>query len=278
MPSFHCHPCDRPVRTRSVIAFVLACAALGLPARASAQAPMPGGLSGAWVEANVFAQDVTNGFGDWSGLYVRGVRPSAKNTFTVDALRLNAFGQSGLLIGAAHRHDWNSSFFHVLGANVGSGVPILPDYRLDGLLGVRFGDRKQWQATGGASYVQSVFELSDVAATASLAWYAPRALVLELAGRYNVSRPGNITSYRITRSVTYTPSPRRSFSLRQIDGTEGWQIIDVSRTLQKFRSDDWGVAWREKLGDHWALSLQGDRYHNPFYTRVGATIGAAYYF
>ena len=278
MPSLLRHSPLRPVRMRRLVALAIGWSVLLLPLRTSAQAPMPGGIAGSWVEANVFGQGVTNNFGDWAGVYVRGVRPSPKNTFTVDALRLNAFGQSGLLIGAAHRHDWNSAVFHVLGANIGSGVPILPDYRVDGLLGLRFGNRKQWQATGGASYVQSVIELSDIAATASLAWYAPRALVLELAGRYNVSRPGNITSYRITRSVTYTPAPRRSFSLRQIDGTEGWQIIDVGRTLQKFRSDDWGLAWREKLGDHWALSLQGDRYANPFYTRLGVTVGAAYYF
>ncbi|MEN9509478.1 MAG: hypothetical protein RLZZ621_2041 [Gemmatimonadota bacterium] len=239
---------------------------------------MPGGIAGSWVEANVFAQGVTNGFGDWSGLYVRGVRPTPKNTFTVDALRLQAFNQTGLLIGAAHRHDWNSTFFHVLGANVGSGVPILPDYRVDGLLGVRLGGRKQWQATGGASYVKSVTELSDIAGTASLAWYAPKALVLEVAGRYNISRPGNIESYRLIQSATYTPSPRRSFSIRQIQGTEGWQIISAERTLQKFSSGDWGLAWREKLGAHWALSLQGDRYTNPFYSRTGVTIGAAYYF
>lgn len=263
---------------RHRIAVAVGCAVLALPARVAGQAPMPGGLTGSWVEGNVFAQRVTNGFGDWSGVYMRGVRPSPKNTFTVDALRLQAFNQTGLLIGAAHRHDWNNTFFHVLGANLGSGVPILPDYRVDGLLGVRFGGRKEWQATGGASYVQSVTELSDVAATASLAWYAPKAIVLEVAGRYNISRPGNIESYRIIRSATYTPVPRRSFSVRQIQGTEGWQIISAAKTLQQFRSDDWGIAWREKLGAHWALSLQGDRYLNPFYSRIGVTVGAAYYF
>lgn len=268
----------RSARTRAVLAAALGSALATVPVGVAAQAPMPGGIAGAWVEANVFGQGVTNDFGDWAGLYVRGVRPTPKNTFTVDALRLQAFNQTGLLIGAAHRYDWNATFFHVLGANVGSGVPILPDYRVDGLLGVRFGGRKQWQATGGASYVKAVTELSDIAGTASLAWYAPKALVLEVAGRYNISRPGNIESYRVINSITYTPAPRRSFSLRQIQGTEGWQIISIERTLQRFRSNDWGLAWREKLGAHWALSLQGDRYTNPFYSRTGVTVGAAYYF
>ncbi|WP_373062395.1 YaiO family outer membrane beta-barrel protein [Gemmatimonas sp.] len=242
-----------------------------------AQAPLAGGLPGAWIEANTFRQGVSNDFGDWSGVYLRGVKPGARDTYYAEVLALEAFGERGVQGGLTHRHDWSTRFFHTLGATVGSGASILPQGRVDGALGVRFGDRKQWQATAGASYVKSVTELYDVAGTSSLAWYAPRALLLETGVRYNISRPGSIRSHRLFGVAVLTPSPRRSFSVRAIGGTEGWQIVSSTTTLQRFASQEYSLSWREKVSGPWALTMQGDVYRNPFYVRSGVTIGVARY-
>lgn len=242
-----------------------------------AQAPMAGGLPGTWVEVNGFGQRVTNGFGDWSGGYARVVRPSARNTVYGEALWLRAFGSQGVQVGAAHRHDWSDRFFQVVGVNLGDGAPILPRFRSDAQLGMRLGDRRQWQVTGGGSYVKSPFALSDLAAVGSIAWFAPRALLLEIGGRFNTSRPGNIQSHRLHGVAIITPSPRRSFSARLVGGSEGWQILSAQTTLQRFHSTELALAWREKVSARWAVSLQGDRYANPFYTRTGVTLGVSRY-
>lgn len=247
------------------------------PTVAQAQAPLAGGLPGSWVEANVFAQRVSNNFGDWSGVYLRGVRTTPTNTLYSEVLALDAFNERGVQVGITNRHDWNSRWFGVLGANLGNGTPILPRGRVDGVLGLRWGSRRQWQATGGGSYVKSVTDLYDVAGTASLAWYAPKALLLETGVRLNTSNPGDIQSHRVFGVAVLTPSPKRSLSLRAIGGTEGWQIVSASTTLIRFSSSEYSMAWREKLTTRWALSVQGDSYRNPFYTRTGVTIGAARY-
>jgi YaiO family outer membrane protein len=243
----------------------------------AAQAPLAGGLPGSWVEANAFAQAVSNGFGDWSGLYVRGVQAGKTRTLYGEVLALDAFKSHGLQVGATVRQDWNTRLFAVLGAIVGDGAPILPKGRVDGVLGVRFGARREWQLTGGGSYVKSTTALYDRAATASLAWYAPKALLLETGVRLNSSNPGDIQSHRVFGVAVLTPSPRRSLSLRAIGGTEGWQIVSAATTLRKFSSEEFSLAWREKLSRHWALSAQGDAYRNPFYTRRGVTLGVARY-
>ncbi|MBL0170711.1 MAG: YaiO family outer membrane beta-barrel protein [Gemmatimonadaceae bacterium] len=243
----------------------------------SAQAPLAGGLPGRWIEANALAQRVSNGYGNWQGLYVRGVRPSARDTWYVDALALHAFGENGLQVGATHRHDWNGRVFQMLGASVGSGASIMPRGRVDGALGVRLGAQRRWQATGGVSYVKSVTELSDLAGIASLAWYAPHAVMIEVGGRYNSSRPGNIKSHRLSTTAAWTPSPKRTFSVRGIGGSEGWQVVRTGTTLTRFQSQEGALAWREKVTDDWALSIQGDWYHNPYYTRSGVTLGVARY-
>lgn len=262
---------DRAAAIAAILSVVVTGEAYG-------QSPLAGGFTGAWIEANAFYQAVTNSYGDWSGAYVRGVRPLARDTWYVDALALRAFGESGYQVGVAERHDWSSRFFQLLGANIGSGAAILPRARVDGSLGVRFGTLRKWQATGGVSYVKSVTALNDVAAIASVAWYAPHAVMLETNVRYNVSRPGDIRSTRVGGSATWTPSAVRTFSARVIGGSEGWQLVRTGvAPLTRFQSQELALAWREKVAGSVALSIQGDLYHNPSYTRSGVSIGVARY-
>lgn len=251
--------------------------ALAVAVRAGAQAPLAGGLPGRWVEANVMRQAVTNDFGDWSAAYARMVLPGARDTWYAEALALEAFRERGVQVGGAHRHDWSDRWFHVLGANVGSGAAILPRGRVDGLIGRRWGEQRRWQTTTGLSYVKSVTELYDIAGTGSIAWYAPGAVLLETGVRYNVSRPGDIRSHRLFGVGIWTPTPTRTFSVRAIGGTEGWQVVRTGTTLTRFSSQEYSLAWREKVVGPWALSVQGDHYDNPFYTRSGVTVGVARY-
>ncbi|MDQ8172698.1 MAG: YaiO family outer membrane beta-barrel protein [Gemmatimonadota bacterium] len=251
--------------------------AVGIPLALSAQAPMAGGFPGRSIEANALAQSVTNGYGDWSGVYVRAVQPGTRDTWYVDALALRAFGERGLQVGTTQRHDWTSRIFQMIGANVGSGAAIMPRGRVDGAVGLRLGATKAWQTTVGLSYVKSVTELSDMAGVASLAWYTPRAIVIDVGVRYNISRPGNVRSHRFTNTTMWTPSARRSFSLRLGGGTEGWQVIRTGTTLRQFHSQDAALSWREKVTTSLALSLQADWYQNPFYARSGVTLGVARY-
>lgn len=262
--------------SRALVAVVFGTIA-GATSQAAAQAPLAGGLPGGWVEVNAFRQSVTNGYGDWTGGYARVVLPSARNTWYADVLAMDAFGERGGQVGVTQRHEWSDRIFQMIGANVGNGASILPRARVDGALGVRLGAQRRVQATGGMSYVKSTTALYDVAGIASLAWYAPHNLLLEAGGRYNVSRPGDIQSHRLSLTSIWTPSPRRSFSFRGIGGSEGWQVISANTTLTRFHSRELSLAWREKVAGPWALSVQGDWYDNPFYTRSGVTIGVARY-
>lgn len=252
-------------------------AALLLTRTASAQAPLAGGFPGRRIEANALYQPVTNDYGDWQGGYVRAVMPGVRDTWYADALALSAFGERGVQVGAAQRHDWSPRFFQFLGASIGSGAAIMPRVRADASLGARWGAARRLQTTAGLSYVRSVTELYDVAALASVAWYAPGGLMLESGVRYNVSRPGDIRSQRVFASSAWTPSPRRTISARVFTGSEGWQTVRTGATLTRFNSQEYALAWREKVLGPVAISVQGDLYRNPFYTRSGITLGVARY-
>lgn len=265
----------RGATMRAVCASSLA--AIVLAQTAGAQAPLAGGFPGRWIEANALYQPVTNDYGDWQGGYVRAVVPTARDTWYADALALSAFGERGMQVGVAQRHDWSPRFFQFVGASVGSGAAIMPRVRADASLGARWGAARSVQTTAGLSYVRSVTELYDVAALASVAWYAPRGLMLETGVRYNMSRPGDIRSQRVFASSSWTPSPRRTISARVFTGSEGWQTVRTGATLTRFNSQEYALAWREKVFGPVAISVQGDLYRNPFYTRSGITLGVARY-
>jgi YaiO family outer membrane protein len=258
---------------------VLGVAALymGVPARGAAQAPLAGGLAGGWIEANALHQRVSHGYGDWTGSYLRAVRPTARDTWYADVLALDAFRERGVQGGITQRHDWSSRVFQFVGASAGSGASIMPRARVDGTLGLRWGARRQLQTTAGLSYVKSVTTLSDVAAVASVAWYAPHGLMLETGVRMNRSRPGNIRSQRVLGSMSWTPTPRGSLSARVLAGSEGWQTVRSGTLLTRFQSQEFALAWRQRVHGPLAVSMQGDYYHNPFYTRAGVTLGVARY-
>lgn len=261
--------------TLRVIGSVAASTAFVLPLYA--QAPLAGGLVGRTVEVQALHQPVTNNYGDWSGVYGRVIFPTARQTLFLDALVLRGFRERGVQAGVAHRFDWSPRWFHLWGVNAGDGSPLFPRYRTDGLVGRRWGASGSLQTVAGASYVQSVTELSDVALLGGITWYAPRGLVLESGIRYNTSRPGNIRSHRLHGIAMYTPNTRRSFSTRVIGGTEGWQLVGAGATLARFASQEVALAWRERLGNSTAINLQLDAYRNPFYTRSGVTFGVARY-
>ena len=257
--------------------FVVAVTALAiaLPALARAQAPLSGGLAGRTVELHALHQPVTNNFGDWSGAYARVILPTERQTLFIDALGVRGFGEQGMQGGVAHRFDWSDRWFHMLGATAGDGSPLFPRYRTDGLIGRRWGVSRTLQTIAGASYVQSVTTLSDVALIGAITWYAPRGVILESGLRLNNSRPGDIQSHRIHGIAMYTPNARRSFSARIIAGTEGWQLVGAS-TFTRFSSQELAFAWRERVGAS-AINVQLDHYSNPHYRRAGVTLGVARY-
>lgn len=248
-----------------------------IPASSSAQAPLAGGLIGRTVELHAFHQTVTNNYGDWDGIYGRVIYPGERQTLFVDGLALRGFRERGVQAGVTHRFDWSNAWFQMIGVNAGDGAPLFPRYRADASIGRRWGSSHNLQTTAGASYVQSVTTLSDVAVLGALTWYAPGGFVLESGVRYNTSRPGRIKSHRIHALAMYTPNSRRSFGMRMLAGSEGWQIVSDETTLTQFSSQEAALSWRERIGDTFALNLQADLYTNPFYTRSGVTLGVARY-
>ena len=72
----------------------------------------------------------------------------------------------------------------------------------------------------------------------------------------------------------------RGFGERGVQGGVAHRLAwsdNVGTTLTRFASQELALAWRERIGTSRALNVQFDRYSNPYYTRMGVTLGVAQY-
>ena len=250
-----------------VLASVRLCvfASLFAPVRLCAQASS--------IEAGAFYQHVTNDFGDWKGGYARAVLAGARNVWYLDARAQEAFRDRGVYGSLANVHTFSSRLYTQVSIGGGSGDFVLPDLRLDVALSVKLGAARSVILTTGGTLVDAKSGFRDQALFGSLTWYAGSALLLEAGTRLNWSQPGQVGSARGFGALTAGRSGGTMLTLRGSAGSEGYQLTGADQTLRKFNSQEAGVSLRQWLGRSVGLVLGGDWYHNPFYTRAGASLG-----
>ena len=236
----------------------------------AAQSPPPGG---SWIEAGGFYQHVTNDFGDWRGGYARAVLAGARNVWYLEAKGQRAFRDDGFYGSVANVHTWSSRFYTQLGVGAGSGKYVLPALREDLSLNFKLGRARAVILTVGETYVNSQLVYEDRSFFGSLSWYASGDVLLEAGGRVNWSDPGGVRTGRGTGALVLGLSGRTQVTLRGGAGSEGYQLVGAATALRRFQSQEASVIVRHGHGRGWGLSLEGDWYHNPFYTRTGGQLG-----
>ena len=241
--------------------------AQALPARAQQPAPA------SWVEAGGFYHRVTHDYGDWKGGYARAVLTTARDVWYLDARAQEAFRDRGVSGALSNVHSFSSRVLTQLGIAAGTGKYVLPELRLDAALSLKLGRARALLLTAGGTYVRSKSVYRDQALFGSLTWYARPGVVAELGGRLNWSDPGAVRSERIHGALTLGQTGRAQLTLRGSAGSEGYQLVSTPAALQDFTSQEAALLWRQWLSRRVGTVLGGEWYHNPFYTRAGASFG-----
>ena len=253
------------------LALALAIGVAAAPLAAQAQPPAPPGSS--WIEAGGYYHHVTGPFGDWRGGYARGVFAGARDVWYLDARAQRAFNDDGVYGSIANVHTWTSRFYMQLGVGAGTGRYVLPALREDLSLNFKLGRARSVILTVGETYVDSHLIYEDKAFFGSLSWYAGGTVLVEAGGRVNWSNPGSVRSGRGSGALTLGRFGGSQVTLRGGAGTEGYQLIGLGTPLRMFSSQEASGALRQWLSGGWGMVLQGDWYHNPFYTRTGGQLG-----
>jgi YaiO family outer membrane protein len=257
-------------RGRAGRSAVLSLALLTAARSAQAQAAP---VAASFVELTGFYHRVTHDFGDWHGASARGALSGAHDTWYLEARGQEAFRDRGFYGSLSNVHSFSSRFFTQVGGGAGSGSFALPNYRLDASVGLKLGARHSLVLTGGGTYVRSTSVYRDKALSARLGWYARPELLLELGGRINWSNPGAVRTERVSGLLLAGRAGATLLSLSGGAGTEGYQLVGAAQALQRFRSQEAVVSWRQWVWPRFGFQLGGEWYHNRYYTRSGATLG-----
>jgi YaiO family outer membrane protein len=226
-----------------------------------------------FVEAGGSYRQLTNGFGDWSGGYARGVLATGKNIWNAEVNGQHEFGDGGVYMAAGDTYNFNSDWYTSLTLGTSAGGFFWPRFRADAFANRKWGARKQLITTLGYGYYASKDVHRDQSVFIGTTYYLQGPWIVEDGVRFNVSNPGVVFSPAGFVAITEGRNKHHYVTANVGFGQEAYQIVGPSTVLTRFPSQNVTITWRQWMGKNWGFNLVGDFYHSPFYERGGGSFG-----
>jgi YaiO family outer membrane protein len=246
------------------------------PQTAGTDAPLPSvpekNLTN-FVEVGGSYRQLTNGFGDWSGGYARGVFATGKNIWNAEVNGQHEFGDGGVYLAAGDTYNFSSDWYASLTLGSSVGGFFWPRFRADAFLNRKWNARKQFITTLGYGYYASKDVHRDQSVFIGTVYYFGGPWIVEDGVRFNVSNPGPVFSPAGFVAVTEGRNKHHYVTVNAGFGQEGYQIVGPTTVLTRFPSQTMTITWRQWTGKSWGFNLVGDYYHSPFYERGGGSFG-----
>jgi YaiO family outer membrane protein len=219
-------------------------------------------------------QRLSGGFGDWSGLTLRGTwRARPDDLLAAELSSLRRFGAGGTYASVGDTHTFNPDWYGSLSVGAGDGAFYLPRYRVDATLNRKLLASRQLVGTFGAGYYRAPDGHTDRSLLLGATYYFNAPWIVEGGVRFNHSDPGAVQTSQQYVAVTAGRPQADLFTLRHAWGGEGYLATAANSQLVNFRSRETSVGWQHRLGPHHGVSLGAVHYSNPLYRRTGLAVG-----
>lgn len=222
------------------------------------------------VTVGIDHQRLTDGFGEWNGIYVRGSewrRPETVVNYEVTAAE--RFGDSGQFASLGVQHTLSPEWYVTASAGAGASDFIFPEWTADASVSRKWLRDGSLVTTLGVGATRATDGHRDARGLASVAWYAPGDWVFEAGWRPNHSNPGGIRSDSGFAAATWGREGQQYWILRQDVGREAYQLIGDQAALVDFPSRGTSLTWRRWWGPRCGTHVQVEHYRNPNYERNG---------
>jgi YaiO family outer membrane protein len=236
-------------------------------------APAPDKILTNFVEAGGSYRQLTNGYGDWSGGYARGVLAAGNNIWNAEINGQHEFNDGGVYLTAGDTFNFNSDWYASLTLGSSIGGFFWPRFRADSFLNRKWSARKQFITTLGYGYYASKDVHRDQSVFAGTTFYFNGPWILEDGVRFTVSNPGAVFSPAGFVAVTQGRNKHHYVTLNAGFGQEAYQLVGPTTVLTRFPSQNMTITWRQWMGKKWGFNLVADYYHSPFYERGGGSFG-----
>jgi len=226
-----------------------------------------------FVEAGGSYRQLTNGFGDWSGGYARGVYSEGKNIWSGEINGQHEFGDGGVYLAAGDTYNINPDWYASLTLGSSVGGFFWPRFRADAFLNRKWLSRKQLITTLGYGYYAAKDVHRDQSVFIGTTYYFTKPWILDDGVRFNVSNPGAVFSPSGFAALTQGTNKHHYITLNAEFGEEAYQLVGPAAVLSRFNSQSLTITWRQWTGKNWGFDLIADYYHSPFYERGGGSFG-----
>jgi YaiO family outer membrane protein len=226
-----------------------------------------------FIEAGGSYRQLSNGFGDWSGGYARGVFAEGNNIWSGEINGQHEFGDGGVYLAAGDTYKFNPDWYVSLALGTSVGGFFWPRFRADAFVNHKLLPRKNLIVTLGYGYYASKDVHRDQSLYFGTTYYFQKPWIIEDGIRFNISNPGVVFSPAGFVAVTEGTNKQHYVTVNAGFGEEAYQIVGPSTVLNRFESQNLTITWRQWTGKNWGFNFVADYYHSPFYQRGGGSFG-----
>lgn len=225
------------------------------------------------VELNVNAQNLTNGFGQWRDVTLRGTVALPSHVLQAELSAQDRFNQRGTYLGISDTYSINDDWYASLALGAGDGAFYLPRYRVDAAIYRKWLPDRSLVTSVGAGYYSAPDGHSDNSISLGAIYYFKAPWVVEGGVRFNSSNPGAIRTHQQFVAATWGRDKQDTVSARYGWGGEGYQTVASNTQLVNFQSNETSLTWRHWLTPRGGVLIGASDYRNPSYTRSGINAG-----
>jgi len=230
------------------------------------------------IELSTGAQHLSNDYGDWRDVTLRGAYGSGANVWQGELSAKREFGQNGSFLGLSDTVTISPDWFAMLSIGAGDGAFYLPQFRSDAFLYRKWLEQRNLVTSLGAGYYRAPDGHTDQSLSLGAVYYFSEPWILEAGVRYNYSDPGSIRSNQQFVAATYGTVGHDVVTARYGWGAEGYLAIASNVTLVNFDSHQASLSWRHWFNRKSGVLLAAEQYTNPSYQRQGITVGLFHQF
>ncbi|MGV4659263.1 YaiO family outer membrane beta-barrel protein [Burkholderia pseudomallei] len=219
---------------------------------------------------------LTNGYGDWYGVHLRGLYQAGGRTIIGELAQLHRFNESTQLGAITYIQDMGPDWFGGIGFSGTTSGTILPSARVDLSLNRKLLSNRSLVLSAGAGYAWNRNGHRDQLYHLGAIWYAVPKWIFEAGWNYTVDSPGSVKAPAYYGAITYGEVGKSLIVLRGSFGREAYQATGNNAQITDFRSHEVSLKWRYWVTRKWGTQVEFDYYHNPYYSRIGGEVGMFY--
>ena len=248
----------------------LLCLVLGETALAQTNAAAQSQPTG-FVEVGANYHGVSDGYGDWSGIYLRTfVQRNARDLWNAELAHQHEFGDLGVIGVVGNTHTFNSRWYSSTAVGSSVGGFFHPRLRADGFLNRKWSHRLVTSA--GLGYFAAKDRHRSYSAFLGGIYYFESRWVVEGGVRWTASTPGTVLSPSYMIAATHGRAKHRFVAVRVGSGREAYQTLGSNTVLVDFGSRSASLGLRQWISGEWGLNVLGEIYGNPHYRRAGVSV------